>query len=330
MNPAIVLDGNSTAMYGPATFPRTQSNRVSTMLKRFLMLMSALFGVALIFPVVMHAQNYPVVKSPDGWPAPSWEYPQITDTNKKPAPKRDLTGMWGPLGGHMGGVQAGGVLSKPNNGRPENALPYTPYGLELYKQHKAAEGIDAVVPAENNDPRNKCEPLGIPRYNHYNVRLTQIFQDPTKVVILYHYDNRWRVIWTDGRKLPKMVDGGVEIDGQYREQRYFGYSVGKWIDDYTFEVQTVGMMPEDRVWLDSTGRPISDQVVVTERFHRTDLDSLEWSETINDPKIYTKPWETMRLPMRLHDPSTDLMEYYCSPIEAELYNKAFEAAASQK
>ena len=34
--------------------------------------------------------------------------------------------------------------------------------------------------------------------------------------------------------------------------------------------------------------------------------------------------------MRLHDPRTDLMEYYCSPVEAELYNKAFEAAASQQ
>jgi hypothetical protein len=48
---------------------------------------------------------------------------------------------------------------------------------------------------------------GIPRYNHYNVRLTQIFQDATKVAILYHYDNRWRIIWTDGRKLPRWWTG---------------------------------------------------------------------------------------------------------------------------
>jgi hypothetical protein len=238
--------------------------------------------------------------------------------------------MWGPLGGHMGGVQAGGVLSKPNNGRPENQLPYTTYGLELYKSHKAAEGADAVLPAENNDPRNNCEPLGIPRYNHYNVRLTQIFQDPVKVVILYHYDNRWRVIWTDGRKLPKMLDGGVEIDGQYREQRIFGYSVGRWVNDTTLEITTIGTLPEDRVWLDSTGRPISDQVKVTETLRRVSLDELEWSETIDDPKVYSKPWETMKLQMRLHDPRTDLMEYYCSPQEQENYDKFFGSAASQK
>ena len=84
--------------------------------------------------------------------------------------------MWGTLGA-ASGTQAGGVQLKPNNGQPENALPYTPYGLELYKSHKALEGVDAVLPVQTNDPRNKCEPLGIPRYTHYNLRLTQIFQD---------------------------------------------------------------------------------------------------------------------------------------------------------
>ena len=85
-------------------------------------------------------------------------------------------------------------------------------------------------------------------------------------------------------------------------------------------------LPDGGLWNSSE----SDQAVVTETFHRTDLDTLEWSETINDPKMYTQPWETMKLPMRLHNPGTDLMEYYCSPVEAESYNKAFEASASQK
>jgi hypothetical protein len=297
---------------------------------RVVVLTAVLVTLALVLPVGMFAQNYPNISSPDGWPVPVWSYPPITDQNRKPAPRRDLTGMWGPLGGHMAGVQMFGVLAKPNNGRPENALPYTPYGLQAYKSHKPAEGIDAVLPAENNDPRNTCEPLGVPRYNHYNVRLTQIFQDPVKVLMAYHYDNRWRVIWTDGRKLPTVVDGGVEIDRELREPRVFGYSIGTWVDDTTLEVTTVGTMPEDRVWLDSTGRPISDQVTVTERFRRLSLDELEWSETIDDPKMYSKPWETMRLQMRLHDPRTDLMEYYCSPLDQENYDKLLGNAASQK
>ena len=214
------------------------------MLNRFLVLTLGLLMAAVAFPSARPPRTIRRSRPPTAGRRRSWEYPPITPQNRKPAPRRDLSaGCGGRLAGHMGGVQAGGVLSKPNNGRPENQLPYTPYGLELYKSHKPAEGADAVLPAENNDPRNKCEPLGMPRYNHYNVRLTQIFQDPVKVVILYHYDNRWRVIWTDGRKLPKMLDGGVEIDGQYREQRIFGYSVGRWVDDNTLVVETIGTLP---------------------------------------------------------------------------------------
>ncbi len=133
------------------------------MRNRLWVLAVGLSSAALAIPVGTLAQNFPQLKSADGWPAPDWKYPPITDKNRKPAPKRDLTGMWGPRDGHMGGVQAGGVLAKPNNGKPENQLPYTPYGLALYRSHKPAEGADAVVPADNNDPRNKCEPLGSPR-----------------------------------------------------------------------------------------------------------------------------------------------------------------------
>jgi hypothetical protein len=89
-------------------------------------------------------------------------------------------------------------------------------------------------------------------------------------------------------------------------------------------------MPDDRVWLDSTGRPISEKVHVTETFRRVDADSLIWSETVDDPKIFTRPVETMRLAMRLHDPRTDIQEYYCSPTEQENYNKLFGSGASSK
>jgi hypothetical protein len=169
----------------------------------------------------------------------------------------------------------------------------------------------------------------MPRSNHYNLGLTQFFQDDYKVAILYQYDNRWRVIWTDGRELPKVVDGGVELGGELREQRFQGYSVGRWMDDSTLVAQTVGTMPEDRVWLDSTGRPISDQVRVTETLRRLDYDTMEWSETIDDPKVYAKPWETMKFTMQLHDPRTDIMEYYCSPVEQANYNRIFGSSVSK-
>jgi hypothetical protein len=146
---------------------------------------------------------------------------------------------------------------------------------------------------------------------------------------LYEYAETWRIVWTDGRELPKIVDGGVQVRKEVREPRFFEYSVGKWVDDTTLVVETVRMMPEDRVWLDTAGRPISDQLRVEERYHRVDRDHLELTVTIDDPKMYTKPWIAMnKFPMKLQDPHTDVMEMYCSPSELEKYYKIFGNAAS--
>lgn len=244
-----------------------------------------------------------------------------------PAKRHDLTGMWYAFNA----VQAGGVQEVPNDGKPEHQLPYTPYGLNVYKSHKPLEGYDAVPDTEQNDPRELCDPLGFPRANHYQLRQTQIFQDSVKVLIAYQYENKWRIIWTDGRPLPKLVDSGVKIGNDLREQRYYGYSVGKWTDDTTLVVQTIGTFPEDRVWLDATGRPISDQIQVTETYHRVDSNTLELSETINDPKMYTRPWVTInKLRMRLLDPHTDVMEFYCSPTEQMRYDKLTSAPTAEQ
>ena len=245
------------------------------------------------------------------------------------APRHDLSGTWEPANGPSDGIQPDGVKAMPNDGKPEHQLPYTPYGLQTYKSHHALFGADESLPEFNNDTRDKCEPLGFPRMNFYNLRETQILQNEYKVTILYEYGTAWRVVWTDGRELPKLVDGGVLIGKEVKEPRYYGYSVGRWVDDSTLVVQTVGMMGEDRVWLDTTGRPISDQVRVEERLHRVDHDHLEWTVTINDPKMYTKPWVAMnRFPMKLEDPNRDVMEQYCSPMEMEHYNKVFASPAS--
>lgn len=245
----------------------------------------------------------------------------VTDQGAAPAPApfHDMSGTWEPANGPMDGGQFNGVKAMPNDGKPEHELPYTPLGLATYESHNALEGLDAVLPAFQNDPRNLCEPLGFPRTNHYNLRQTQILQNEFKVVVLYEYGQAWRVIWTDGREVPTDIV----------EPRFYGYSAGRWVDDTTLVVDTVGMMPEDRVWLDSTGRPISDAARVEERWHRASEDRLELSITIDDPKMYTRPWVSMdSFPMQLMDPHYDVPEMYCSPVEMTRYNELFGLGVS--
>jgi hypothetical protein len=236
-----------------------------------------------------------------------------------PAPFHDISGTWEPANGPGDGIQATGVKAMPNDGKPEHQLPYTPLGLATFKSHKALEGVDAVLPAFYNDPRDKCEPIGFPRADFYNLRQTQILQNEYKVAILYEYAQTWRVIWTDGRDVPKEIP----------EPRYYGYSAGKWVDDTTLVVQTVGTMGDDKTWMDPAGRPVSDALHVEERFRRLDHDHLELTVTIDDPKMYTKPWVAMsKFPMKLQDPHTDVMEMYCSPSDLEKYNSLIGNAAS--
>jgi hypothetical protein len=281
---------------------------------RFVGVAVLLFAAVVAFPPFASAQNGPRSTAP---PAP--------------APRHDLSGTWAPATGPGAGIQANGVIAMPNDGKPEHQPPYTPYGLEVYKSHHALEGADAVLPGFHDDPRDKCEPMGFPRANFYNLRETQIMQNEFKIAILYQYATTWRVIWIDGRPLPQQIEGGVKIGNDLKENRYYGYSVGKWVDDTTLAVETVGMMGEDRVWLDTAGRPISDQLKVTETFHRVNHDRLEWSVTIDDPKMYTKPWIAMnKFPMMLEDPHRDVMEQYCSLTEMENYDKVFAQPASNK
>jgi hypothetical protein len=257
-----------------------------------------------------------------------------------PAPVHDISGTWEPANGPGDGTQPNGVKAMPNDGKPEHQLPYTPLGLQAFKSHKALLGIDAVLPGSglNNDPRDNCEPIGFPRTDFYNLRETQIFQNQSKVAILYEYAQTWRVIWTDGREIPKAVEGGVRLGqgwgpagNEIREPRFYGYSVGKWVDDTTLAVDTVGTMANDRTWMDSAGRPVSDALHVTEVFRRVSRDRLELTVTIDDPKMYTKAWIAMdKHPMKLEDPPRDIPEMYCSLSEMEKYNKLIGNPVSER
>ena len=119
----------------------------------------------------------------------------------------------------------------------------------------------------------------------------------------------WRTIWTDGRELPNNP-----------EPRWDGYSVGKWVDDYTFVVETVGL--DERTWLDNAGRPHSAALKVEERFHRLDHDHMELTVKIDDPKMYTEPWLALnQFPLRLEPRGFDIREMYCVPSDTAEYNQ---------
>src|SRR2546426_8480077 len=246
-----------------------------------------------------------------------------------PAPRRSLAGIWEFAKGGAEGIQADGAKAMPSDGKPEHELPYTAEGRQAFMAHKPTYGITQVPAALANDPLPGCNPQGFPRILLHNARTEQIIQTPNQVVILYQFNKKWRVIWTDGRELPKDPEqpGWAMKDAPPPEQRWWGYSVGRWVDDYTFVAESFGF--DDRTWLDNAGRPHSDALRVVETYHRVDADHLEKTITIDDPNFYTKPWVALdKLSYRLQSPSFDIPEQECVPSETAKYNSLFANPAA--
>src|SRR5665213_2908332 len=98
-------------------------------------------------------------KSAQTWNDAPPDKSAYTGTRKRPAPRRDLSGIWN--GGAEGGVQAKGVLehpalmaghpadevgAQPDENNIIHPLPYTPLGLAALQAHKPAVGVRAVGP----------------------------------------------------------------------------------------------------------------------------------------------------------------------------------------
>lgn len=214
-----------------------------------------------------------------------------------PAPKRDMTGTW----------DAGGAGIAPR-GSPTSTL--TPWGEKKVSTHKPGDGPRASLIGDINDPLSTmCDPAGFPRNLLFELRPFQVVQTPNQVLMLYMFEKRFRTIWTDGRALPTDPD-----------PRWYGYSVGKWEDDFTFVVETIGM--DEKTWLDNAGNPHSNDMKVIERYQRINEGTMELTVTIDDPTAYTKPWVGRnKLPLRIIPSNVDLMEMICSATEAQEYKK---------
>jgi hypothetical protein len=214
-----------------------------------------------------------------------------------PAPKRDMTGTW----------DAGGAGIAPR-GSPTSTL--TAWGEKKVSTYRPGDGPRAAVIGEINDPLSTmCDPAGFPRNLLFELRPFQVVHTPNQVLMLYMFEKRFRTIWTDGRALPKDPD-----------PRWYGYSIGRWEDDFTFVVETIGM--DEKTWLDNAGNPHSNDMRVEERYRRVNMGTMELTVTIDDPTAYTKPWVARKgLPLRLIPANVDLMEMICSATEAQDYKK---------
>jgi len=225
--------------------------------------------------------NYPaagIPRLPNGNPNLSSPAPRSPDG------KPDLYGIW-----VMDETpQEGPFVQAPKNEIQPEEIILTPQGEALQRRIK------------ENFSDAECKPLNFPGLAR--VQPFKILPSRGSVAILYEVSTSYRQFFLDGRELPK------DHNPAWR-----GYSVGKWDGD-TLVVETNGF--NDRTNLSGGRRPHSDALHIIERFRRPDFGHLEIQYTVDDPKVYAKPW-TIKQSLHL-TPDTELLEYVCNENEKDL------------
>jgi hypothetical protein len=138
----------------------------------------------------------------------------------------------------------------------------------------------------------------------------ELVQTPNRIFQFFRYQRAHREIWTDGRALPIDVGGA---DPQSPDPRWYGYSIGRWTDDGTFIVETVGA---NETWGDEEGHPHGLGARIEERYRLLDKDTLELVVTIDDAEMYEKPFVASKQQLKR---GKELTEQLCVPSLALQY-----------
>ena len=232
----------------------------------------------------------PKAAPPPGWIDP--RNPPKEDPNFTPARTPDgqpnLEGQWGqasdiitysiedPEAERAGHTAISG--QRPMVGRPiidpiDGKIPYQPWAAKfaafLHEEHFGPSKIEYL------DPVSRGFQEGIPRINYQGA--FQVQQFPGIVLITYDYFHTYRVIPLDGRP---HVGNEVKL--------WMGDSRGHW-DGNTLVVDVANN--NDQTWLQIVGGFHSDAFHVVERWTPTAPDHVVYIATIEDPKVYSRPWK---------------------------------------
>jgi len=233
--------------------------------------------------------------------------------------KPDFSGIWQS-------TSAGDYDLEPHSARKDappsagiiddqGTIPYLPDALKQKQQNFAARATD--------DPRLKCYSTGVPRSVYYPEPF-QIFERDQDLTVLQQFGHSVRTIYTNGTNHPGPDDAN---------DWWLGDSRGHWDGD-TLVVDVTDF--NDQTWLDRAGNFHSDALHVVEKWHFLDANTIEYKATLEDPKVYSRPWSISVILNRHREKNFQLIEDYCYtlnydqfyPIPPATATPAAEAAAS--
>jgi hypothetical protein len=181
---------------------------------------------------------------------------------------------------------AGGVPGSLGVVQGDGQIPYKAEALAV-KQENAANWID-------RDPELKCYLPGIPRAMYMPYPFA-IVQGTDKLQMTFAFSNAARVIHMN------------KVEGP-PDDTYMGHSAGRWDGD-TLVVDVTNFNGKN--WFDRAGNYHSDALHLVERFTPISADAIRYEVTIEDPKVFSRPW-TISMPLyRRLESNATVLDYNC-------------------
>ena len=160
----------------------------------------------------------------------------------------------------------------------DKVAPFQPWARDLFELRQRNRLAD--------DPQYLyCLPPGGPRQYQeaYGVQFVEDKEHQRIFVFVGSVDHNWRLIYLDGRQQVGQVRGDAD------NPLYYGRAVGKWEGD-SLVVDVKGF--NEKFWLSNGGLPHTEKLHLSEKFTRTDANTLKYEVTIDDPGAYTRTWSS--------------------------------------
>jgi hypothetical protein len=251
-------------------------------------------------PVTSEAQGYRPPRLADGRPDFNGIWQALNEANydiQMHVARPALALREGPYGpvpdpavvalGAVGAVPPGvGVIDG-------DELPYRPEALKT-KMENQQNWL-------TRDPEVKCYLPGVPRATYMPYPF-QIVQSASQLMFVYEFAGAIR-------------DVHLKDPGPAPVDSWMGQSVARWDRD-TLVVEVTGL--NDQTWFDRSGNFHSDGMKVVERYTRVSADVMSYEATVDDPKVFTRPWK-MSMPLyRRQERNAQLMDFKCVEFIEEL------------
>jgi hypothetical protein len=210
-------------------------------------------ALALLLALSSPSIAQPLTEAEEPTPTPRWAdgHPNLGSTP-------GATGYWEIRPGGGGGI-----------GYPRTAdIPMRPWTRALGEYRGSLSGV--------YPPGVNCKATGGPGFfNSPGFELVEVPELEKLFILNIAGPHSWRVIYMDGREHPEDL-----------RPTYLGHSVGRWEGD-TLIIDSVGF--NEKLWMRGSA-PTTNQLHLTERITRPNLQTINYEVTFDDPGAYTAPW----------------------------------------